>query len=200
MTETEQEKNPQYIEIALLLGSTREGRFCEIVANWAASQIRRHADFSLDVIDPAIVGLPSHLEKNCSPALSALKQRLAKADAFIIVTPEYNHGYPAVLKQLIDSAYGVWQAKPVGFVSYGGLAGGVRAVEQLRQVFAEVHATTVRNSVAFIDAWEQFDRNGNPASPARAEQSMTMMLAQLRWWACALKQARELQPYAEIAT
>lgn len=193
-------KDEEHIRLALLLGSTREGRFCGVVADWAARQIGRHTDFSLDVVDPALLDLPQHLERNCSPALAALKRRLNEADAFVIVTPEYNHGYPAVLKQLIDSAYGVWQAKPVGFVSYGGLAGGVRAVEQLRQVFAEVHAMTVRNSVAFIDAWEQFDCAGNLASPARAEQTMALMLAQLRWWACALKQARELRPYAETAT
>lgn len=193
-------KDGEHIRLALLLGSTREGRFCDTVAGWAAHQIGRHADFALDIVDPALLDLPPHLERNCRPALAALKRRLDEADAFVIVTPEYNHGYPAVLKQLIDSAYGIWQAKPVGFVSYGGLTGGVRAVEQLRQVFAEVHAMTVRNSVAFNDAWEQFDRNGNLVSPARAEQSMTMMLAQLRWWAHALKLARTCQPYAEIAT
>ena len=193
-------KSREHIRLALLLGSTREGRFCDTVAGWAARQIGRHTDFSLDIVDPALLDLPPHLERNCRPALAALKRRLDEADAFVIVTPEYNHGYPAVLKQLIDSAYGVWQAKPVGFVSYGGLAGGVRAVEQLRQVFAEVHAMTVRNSVAFIDVWEQFDCNGNLAAPTRAEQTMALMLAQLRWWACALKLARKLRSYAEIAT
>jgi NAD(P)H-dependent FMN reductase len=76
----------------------------------------------------------------------------------------------------------------------------VRAVEQLRQVFAEVHATTVRNAVSFINAWEQFDREGDLREPDRAGQSMAMMLAQLRWWATALKQARSVQSYAEIAT
>jgi NAD(P)H-dependent FMN reductase len=80
------------------------------------------------------------------------------------------------------------------------LSGGVRAVEQLRQVFPEVHATTVRNAVSFMNAWEQFDRDGNLREPDRAEQSMVMMLTQLRWWAMALKHARSVQSYEEIAT
>lgn len=188
------------ISVALIYGSTREGRFCDTVARWVALQMERNPDFSLQIVDPAIRSIPTRLERNCSPELAELKEQLADADAFIVVTPEYNHGYPAALKHLIDSAYGVWQAKPVGFVSYGGLSGGVRAVEQLRQVFAEVHATTVRNTVSFVDAWEQFDYEGNLREADRAEQSMAMMLTQLRWWATALKQARSLQPYAEIAT
>lgn len=188
------------ISVALIYGITREGRFCDTVVRWAESQMAGNTDFSLQIIDPAELAMPMRMERNCDPQLAALKTLLADADAFIVVTPEYNHGYPAALKHLIDSAYGVWQAKPVGFVSYGGLSGGVRAVEQLRQVFAEVHAMTVRNAVSFADAWEQFDHNGNLRGADRAEQSMTMMLTQLRWWATALKQARSMQPYAEIAT
>jgi NAD(P)H-dependent FMN reductase len=186
--------------VALIYGSTREGRFCDTVAQWASGQIGKHADFILQVVDPGDINIPMRLERNCSPQLATLKAQLADADAFIVVTPEYNHGYPAALKHLIDSAYGVWQAKPVGFVSYGGLSGGVRAVEQLRQVFPEVHATTVRNAVSFMNAWEQFDRDGNLREPDRAEQSMVMMLTQLRWWAMALKHARSVQSYEEIAT
>lgn len=188
------------IRVALIYGSTREGRFCDTIAAWAAAQLGQRMDFSLECIDPATLDIPSCIARNCNAGLTALKERLARADAFVIVTPEYNHGYPAALKHLIDSAYGVWQAKPIGFVSYGGLSGGLRAVEQLRQVFAETHAMTVRNTVAFINAWEQFDHTGTLQAPVRAEQSMTMMLAQLHWWATALRQARLLRPYEEAGT
>ena len=140
------------------------------------------------------------IERGENLDLEELKERLERADAFIIVTPEYNHGYPAPLKHLIDSVNKEWQAKPVAFVSYGGVSGGLRAVEQLRQVFAEVHATTMRNSVSFANAWEQFDERGNLFAPARAEKSMEMMLAQLRWWASALKIARHKVPYSIVAT
>jgi NAD(P)H-dependent FMN reductase len=132
-------------------------------------------------------------------AASDMKQRLASCDAFVVVTPEYNHGYPAPLKQLIDSFGEEWHAKPVAFVSYGGISGGLRAVEQLRQVFAELHAVTIRDSVSFAGAWEQFDGNGALRNPERAERSMDAMLRRLRWWAAALAQARSVSPYAQSA-
>ncbi|GGC02079.1 FMN reductase [Oxalicibacterium flavum] len=188
------------LNIALIYGSTREGRFCDTVARWSAAQLLRHQGIRLDIVDPAKIELPMRLERQCSPALTTLKTRIGAADAYVIVTPEYNHGYPAILKHLIDSVYGEWQAKPVGFVSYGGLHGGTHAVEQLRQVFAEVHSVTMRNTVSFTEAWKQFDRDGRLLEPNLAEQSMRMMSAQLRWWAEALRQARRQQPYAEIAT
>ena len=74
----------------------------------------------------------------------------------MIVTPEYNHSFPASLKNTIDWFDSEWHAKPVGFVSYGGMAGGQRAVEHLRQVFAELHAVTVRDTLSFHMAWERF--------------------------------------------
>jgi NAD(P)H-dependent FMN reductase len=127
--------------LALIYGSTREGRFCDVVAAWAAAEIGRH-DFTLHVVDPVTIDLPTrHGQTN--EALRALEQRLCEADAFVAVTPEYNHGYPAALKFLIDSFKAPWRAKPVAFVSYGGISGGLRAVEQLRLVFAELHAVAI---------------------------------------------------------
>jgi NAD(P)H-dependent FMN reductase len=83
----------------------------------------------------------------------------------VVVTPEYNHGYTAALKQLIDAVKAEWVAKPVGFVSYGGVSGGLRAVEQLRLVFAELHAVTIRDGVSFAMAWNRFDEAGEPVDP-----------------------------------
>src|SRR5215475_9237501 len=137
----------------------------------------------------------------CDPAEQGrdheLQRRIGACDAFLVVTPEYNHGYPAPLKALIDSVGAEWQAKPVAFVSYGGVSGGLRAVEQLRQVFAELHAVTVRDAVSFAGAWEQFDANGALRSPERAERSMEAMLRRLRWWAAALANARRAVPYTQ---
>ncbi len=98
-----------------------------------------------------------------------LEEKIAEADAFIIVTPEYNHGYTAALKELIDSCYEPWHAKPVGFISYGGVSGGLRAVEQLRQVFAELHTVTIRDTVSFSNVWAQFDAAGNPIQGGRSQ-------------------------------
>lgn len=191
------EKTPR---LALIYGSTREGRLCDTIANWAAAEIEKSGGFALDRIDPADPDLfPSRLQQSPDVEVQTLRERLARADGFIVVTPEYNHGYPAPLKFLIDSAYAEWQAKPVGFVSYGGLSGGIRAVEQLRQVFAELHAVTLRDSVAFASAWELFDQQGVLREPARAEKSMARMLAYMRWWAAALRGARSDSQYTGIA-
>lgn len=174
------------IQLAIIYGSSREGRFCDTVVNWLAAQLEREGYNRLSFIDPA------DKAANTSAILDA-------ADAFIVVTPEYNHGYPAPLKAVIDSAKTEWQGKPLAFVSYGGISGGMRAVEQLRQVFAELHTVTLRDSVNFINAWEQFDDSGQLREPQRAERSLGRMLAYLNWWAEALRKARRESPYGEIA-
>ena len=114
----------------------------------------------MEIIDPA-----------AAATTASLNERVASCDAFIVVTPEYNHGYPAPLKALIDSFGPEWHAKPVAFVSYGGISGGLRAVEQLRLVFAELHAVTIRESVSFAGAWEQFDPEGRTAQ-SRARRAL----------------------------
>lgn len=186
------------LNLALIYGSAREGRFCDTVAGWAESRILRHGNFVLDIIDPALIA-PAQPEHGRPVSMAAVRQRLARADAFVVVVPEYNHSFPAPLKSLIDAESNAWQAKPVGFVSYGGISGGVRAVEQLRLVFAELHAVGIRNAVGFINAWEQFDDRGMLRNPERADGSMAAMLEQLRWWASALRQAREAIPYDQVA-
>jgi NAD(P)H-dependent FMN reductase len=181
------------IQVGLIYGSTREGRFCDTVARWAAGEIQAQGHYTLDIIDPAEINLDAGQDTPESPTLW---QRMARCDAFVVVTPEYNHGYPAALKMLIDSVGAEWHAKPVAFVSYGGVSGGLRAVEQLRLVFAELHAVTIRDSVSFASAWEQFEADGRPRQPERARGSMTAMLGRLRWWAIALRDARAAAPYA----
>ncbi len=179
------------VRVALIYGSTRKGRFCDKVAVWAEQQIAGRDEFSLKKVDPADLPLADGLEDSAS-----LQSRISEADAFVVVTPEYNHGYPAPLKSLIDSVGAEWRGKPVGFVSYGGISGGLRAVEQLRLVFAELHTVTMQNSVSFASAWEQFDGDGLLREPERAQRSMGTMLAQLHWWAVALRNARREIPYA----
>ena len=120
-------------------------------------------------------------------------RELDRADAFVVVTPEYNHSFPASLKQAIDLAHEEWRRKPVGFVSYGGLAGGLRSVEHLRQVFAELHATTIRDTVSFHAVWNSFDSDDRPSDPVRAHKAATIMLDDLSWWAGALRTARNAE-------
>jgi NAD(P)H-dependent FMN reductase len=195
----ETEAMSDLIELTLIYGSTREGRFCDVVARWAAAEIDRHADFALQIIDPATMQLPSRHQRTRSDGLRALDEVLARADAFVVVTPEYNHGYPAALKFLIDCFKAPWRAKPVAFVSYGGISGGLRAVEQLRLVFAELHAVAIRDSVSFANARSRFDADGRLLDPELPQEAMATMLRQLSWWALALRDAREARPYGETA-
>ena len=132
------------LNLAIIIGSTREGRFGDTVGRWFAKEAARHGGFAIDVIDLIDITLPPSHRAKPTPEVDAFRKRLAAADAFVIVTPEYNHSYPASLKHAIDQAYAEWMAKPVGFVSYGGTVGGVRAIEHLRHVFAELHATAKR--------------------------------------------------------
>jgi NAD(P)H-dependent FMN reductase len=139
----------------LIYGSTRKGRFCDTVARWAASQIVADSRFLLEIVDPGVDNGTDSLTKPGSEAIGSPQAVIERADAVVVVTPEYNHGYPAPLKALIDSTGLQWHAKPVAFVSYGGVSGGLRAVEQLRQVFAELHAVTVRDAVSFAGLRER---------------------------------------------
>lgn len=182
--------------VAVIYGSARQGRFCETVVNWALTELWGESGLRVTLIDPLQV---KNAGENAADSEASLEDRIAEADAFIVVTPEYNHGYPAALKELIDSTYEPWHAKPVGFISYGGVSGGLRAVEQLRQVFAELHAVTIRDSVSFSNVWAQFDQAGNPFKAAEAKAGLQVMLRRLKWWARALKAARAENAYNSVA-
>lgn len=187
------------IKMALIYGSTREGRFCDTVAEWALREIGKRTEFSVDAIDPATLDLPERHHRKDSAGLVALKERIDNADCFVVVTPEYNHSYPAAIKFVIDSVHEPWQAKPVAFISYGGSSGGLRAVEHLRSVFAELHAVSIRDAVSFPNAWTQFDEIGELRQTSTGERSMTVMLERLKWWAIALRSARAATPYTKAA-
>jgi NAD(P)H-dependent FMN reductase len=184
------------LNLAVIVGSTRDGRLGSTVAGWFVAQCASRSDLTLDLIELADADLPAVFPRQPDPAVRAYAERIGRADAIVVVTPEYNHGYPASLKQAIDIAHSEWQAKPVGFVSYGGISGGLRAVEQLRQVFAELHAVTIRDTVSFHDAWHRFHPSGEPTEPDGCSLAAVRMLDQLTWWASALRTARASNPYA----
>ncbi|KAA1419832.1 NAD(P)H-dependent oxidoreductase [Mumia zhuanghuii] len=191
--------------LVILVGSVREGRFGPVVASWAAEQAREHGGFDVDVVDLAEIDVPLALPAE-SPKLagdayprpagmSALTERLAAADAFVIVTPEYNHSYPASLKAAIDWHFSQWTAKPVAFVSYGGAAGGRHAVLHLENVLTELHAVTIRDGLAFPNYYLNFDLEAGLPHDEQAAVYAKGMFAQLDWWATALKDARQRVPY-----
>jgi NAD(P)H-dependent FMN reductase len=183
--------------LALIYGSARQGRFCDTVASWLIRELSTSDIFSLTIIDPMRLR-SSRGEKTQDPA-EWMERKVGEADAFIVITPEYNHGYPAALKEMIDAVYEPWHAKPVAFVSYGGASGGIRAVEQLRQVFGELHAVTLRDAIAIPKAWSKFDAAGNLYKPEEMRAPLFLMMDRLTWWARTLKYARKTTPYNEIA-
>ncbi|HEY8523591.1 MAG TPA: NAD(P)H-dependent oxidoreductase [Acidimicrobiales bacterium] len=144
--------------LAVIVGSVREGGFGPVAASWVADRARDHGAFDVDVIDLADVELPLVLPAESPklagdayprpPAMADLTARLDAADALILVTPEYNHSYPASLKAAIDWHFTQWTAKPVAFVSCGGAAGGRHAVLHLENVLTELHAVTIRDGLA----------------------------------------------------
>lgn len=194
MNTAPQPSQDQPLDLAVIIGSTRAERRAPGIARWLSTQLAARDDLAVDVIDLAEVDLPAQLPVTDDPRAAAFLARVARADAFIVVTPEYNHGYPASLKQAIDVPYREWNAKPVAFVSYGGMSGGIRAVEQLRQVFAELHAVTIRDGVAFPGIKVSADGIARDADAAAG--AAKVMLDELVWWALALRDARAVRPYA----
>ncbi|MEU9341556.1 NAD(P)H-dependent oxidoreductase [Streptomyces sp. NPDC048278] len=184
------------VRVALLVGSARDGRLAPDVAGWFARVAARRDDLVLDVVDVAEHLLPASLDET-DPRAAALRPRLAGAEAYVVVVPEYNRSVPGPLKTLIDSFQSEWEAKPVGFVGYGlGMAGGVRAIEHLRQIFAEFHCVGMKDVVTFPRVLEHYDTDGTfPAEPEGAEAAAKLMLDQLRWWADALREAKAARPY-----
>lgn len=189
---------PGPLNIAVVIGSTRPGRRGAGVARWFVESATRPDGPALDLVDLAEHALPAVLGDTASgdaERIADLTARLGRADGFVIVTPEYNHSFPASLKQAIDWHKAEWVAKPVALVSYGGRAGGQRAAEQLRLVFAELHAMTVRNSLSLhAPWWEEGDEEETLSDPTAGDAAAALM-AQLEWWATTLRDAKEARPY-----
>jgi NAD(P)H-dependent FMN reductase len=141
--------------LTVVIGSTRPGRAGLPIAQWFAERAEAHRGFDVDLADLAEIGLPLFDEPN-HPLLGhyvhehtkSWSARIQAADAIVFVTPEYNFGYPATVKNAIDYLHREWHHKPVGFVSYGGVAAGTRAVQQLKQVVTTVRMVPVVDSVA----------------------------------------------------
>lgn len=180
------------LRLEVIVASVRPGRFAPVVADWFLRAARARPEFRTGVLD--LMDIPLPLDLTETPETTRYRDRLAAADAFVAVTSEYNHGYPASLKTALDSAKHEWRAKPIGFVSYGGLSGGLRAVEQLRQVVAEIHMVSVRETVSLHRARKRFDPAGE-TTDAAAVDAAERMLTQLAWWGRTLRAARLTDPY-----
>jgi NAD(P)H-dependent FMN reductase len=158
------------LNVKIIVGSTRQGRFSEKVLPWLNDTLASEKNLQLEVLDLREYPMP-FLDSATPPsyitngdyghaATNAWSKKVAEADAYIMIVPEYNHGYPAVLKNALDVIYNEWGNKPVAFISYGGV-GGSRAVEQLRLVVEELHLHATRNAVysSSVDASRCFRRS-----------------------------------------
>ncbi|MEV6612045.1 NAD(P)H-dependent oxidoreductase [Kutzneria sp. NPDC051319] len=183
------------IKVAIIVGSTRPGRKGDTVARWIHEQAVDRGDAVFEVVDLMDYPLP-HLDEAMPAAMGQYSQQHTKEwaakidgyDAFVFVTPEYNHSTSGVLKNAIDFLNREWANKAAGFVSYGSI-GGTRAVEHLRLVMGELQVADVRAQVAlslFTD-WEHFT---NFAPGSHHKESVTTMLDQVVAWGTALRTLR----------
>ncbi|MFF0466461.1 NADPH-dependent FMN reductase [Micromonospora zamorensis] len=179
------------LSIAVIIGSTREGRAGDRVTSWFTEQAARHDDLAVTVVDLCEYDFPASYPAEPTASIRAFVREVGRADAFVVVTPEYNHSFPAPLKQAIDYAYDEWQAKPVGFVSYGCRSTGRYAVDQLRTVFTALHAMTVRDVVGI----DLLGGEPTPQCTDELRRDASVLLDQLRWWGLALRDARAARPY-----
>lgn len=182
--------------ILVVLGSTRHGRQGDKVARWLMSRLQPRSDATFELADLREVALP-FFDSPVGPAYGSVAAdalewaaQVSSADGFIFVTPEYNHGYPAALKNAIDHLYREWGHKPAAIVNYGGYGGGYRAAEQLRQVIVELKAVPIREQVGIPAIWAAFDETGEPRIGA-LDAALATMVGELVWWANALIPARE---------
>ena len=189
------------IRVKIILGSTRPNRFSGQAGEWLLKEAGKIAGIDAETLDLRDYEMPFFNEP-VSPsykqepykneAIARFTLKIAEADAFIIVTPEYNHAAPGVLKNALDWVYQEWNNKPVGFVAYGSV-GGARAVEQLRLVAVELQMTPIRNSVHIPAPWNLTEPDGSLKAGALDDYKNVAdaLLKQLYWWAETLRAGRE---------
>lgn len=189
------------LNIKVIIGSTREGRFGDKAGAWVLEELKKETGVSAEVLDLRDYDMPLFNEP-VSPAfkqapftheaVARFTKKIAEADGYIMVTPEYNHSTSGVLKNALDWVYGEWTRKPVAFVGYGSV-GGARAVEHLRGIAVELQMAPVRNAVHFNG--EQyfpvlFGKADAASLFADAAEKAKVMIDDLLWWTKALKAAR----------
>ena len=189
------------LKLLVIVGSNRPGRLGERVGKWLINSLQAYPQFEVDFADLATmdlgISMSSHHPRTgiYEGGAKILASKLNEADAFMIVTPEYNHGYPALLKHAIDSVYAEWFTKAGAIVSYGAASGGLRASEQIRQVLAELRTHITRNGIAISGAGQKIDDEGIWIGADDMNPAFKSVVDELFWWASALKVARQTIAY-----
>jgi NAD(P)H-dependent FMN reductase len=190
------------MRIAVITGTTREGRFSERVASWVVGHLRARGDLDLELVDLRDHPLPFFdapppartLRAYTRDDVARLGRTLDRADGFVVLTAEYNHGYPAVLKNAMDWTFVEWRRKPITFVGWGNV-GGARAIEQLREVAVEFEMAPLRHAVHILP--EVMVRARQVSDPSDLsdfvplEPKLKLLADDLVWWSRTLAAGRE---------
>jgi len=188
--------------VKIIIGSTREGRFGDKAASWILDLLKTHEQVQAEILDLRDYAMPFFdapvspafkTEPYANEAVARFTAKIQEGDAFIIVTPEYNHSTSGVLKNALDWVYQEWNKKPVAFVSYGSV-GGARAVEQLRLMAIELQMAPTRNAVHIPGELYfpvLFGKADQAALFAQMGEKAEVMISELMWWTEALSTARK---------
>ena len=191
------------LRIAIVTGSTRPGRLNEAVSRWVYGLAKERQDAAFELVDIADYNLPL-LDEPVPAALGQYRHRhserwaeqIESFDAYVFVTPEYNHSTSGALKNAIDYLSREWNNKVAGFVSYGAV-GGTRAVEQLRLIMAALMVATVRAQVV-LSLFTDFEKLSTFKPDPRHESEVHTMLDQLIAWGGALKSVRATSVVGDV--
>jgi NAD(P)H-dependent FMN reductase len=184
--------------IKIITSTTREGRKGIAIANWITDLAKQNNQYNVELLDLAQINLPFMNEPNHPRLQQYMHDHTKKwseiinaADAFIIVLSEYNFGFPAPIKNAIDYLFNEWKYKPVAFVSYGGVSGGLRATQMLKQVVTAVHMTPIVEQVHIPFFAKMIDDKGIFQPNETTINSAQVMLRELERWSEALKTMRK---------
>jgi len=191
------------MKLQVLVGSTRPSRAADKVVPWVTSRAALHEAFDAEVLDLRDWPLPmfgEHMGSVGDPSdptysdqvVRRWNRKIAEADAYLVITPEYNHSVPGELKNAIDSVFVsfAFRNKPMAMVGYSsGVGGGIRAIEHLAQIAVEVEAAPLRSTVVLPFVDKVFGEDGEPSDVA-TEVSLQILLDDLAWWGAALHTAR----------
>lgn len=183
--------------LQVIIGSTRPGRLGESIGHWYFERAKHRESLEVELVDLAETNLPL-MDEPRHPKLGEYlhehtrrwSETVSRADAFVFVVPEYNFGFNAATKNAIDYLHAEWADKPVGFVSYGGIAGGTRAVQMLKQVVTTLRMIPVFESVNIPFIEELFRTDGEFSPGERLCKAADGMTAEITRWMLASKQVR----------
>lgn len=186
------------LKLHTIIASTRPGRVGPTVARWFHDLAMQHGQFDAELVDLATFNLPVYdeprhpvLQEYAHEHTKVWARSVAAADAYVFVTPEYNYGPTPALLNALNYVYKEWNCKPAAFVSYGGISGGLRAVQQTKQTLTTLKVVPLVDAVVFPMVGQQIGADGALTASAIQTQSANALLDELHRWANALRPLRQ---------